>query len=55
MEVVEQLWSEHLKPLLDNFLDFVGEFANGALEIYNKFIQPVIKWFVEKFGLRYRR
>jgi phage-related protein len=31
-------------------MDFVGEFVNGALEIYNKFIAPVVKWFIEKFG-----
>lgn len=50
MKVVDKLWTEHLKPLLANFMDFVGELANGALEIYNKFIAPVVKWFVEKFG-----
>ena len=47
---VKEIWDEHLKPLVDNFLDFVGEFVNGALEIYNKFILPVVNWFIEKFG-----
>jgi len=50
MEVVDKLWTEHLKPLLANFLDFVGELVTSALEIYNKFIAPLVKWFVEKFG-----
>ena len=50
MKVVDKLWTKHLKPLLSNFMDFVGELVTGALEIYNKFIVPVVKWFVEKFG-----
>lgn len=50
MKTVDKLWTEHLKPLVANFMDFVGEFVNGALEIYNKFIAPVVKWFIEKFG-----
>jgi phage-related protein len=50
MKTMDKLWTEHLKPLLANFMDFVGEFVNGALEIYNKFIAPLVKWFVEKLG-----
>ena len=50
MEVLDKLWTDHLKPLLANFMDFVGELVSGALEIYNKFISPIVKWFVEKFG-----
>lgn len=50
MEAVDWLWTNHLQPLLNNFLDFVGTLVNGALEIYNKFILPVINWFVDNFG-----
>ena len=50
MEVVDKLWTNHLKPLLANIMDFVGELVTAALDIYNKFIAPVVKWFVEKFG-----
>lgn len=50
MKNIDWLWQNHLKPLVDNFLDFVAEFVNGATEIYNKFILPLINWFVEKFG-----
>lgn len=50
MKTVDKLWTNHLKPLLANFLDLVGELVNGALEIYNKFIAPLVKWFVEMFG-----
>lgn len=50
MEVVDELWTEHLEPLLANFMDLIGEFVNGALEIYNKFIAPIVEWFVEYLG-----
>lgn len=50
MQVADQLWKDHLKPLLSNFMSLVGEFAKGALDIYNKFIAPIVKWFIEKFG-----
>lgn len=50
MESIDIIWTDHLRPLVDNFLDFVGEFVNGALEIYNKFISPVVNWFVNVFG-----
>ncbi len=47
---IDWLWSKHLKPLLDNFLDFVGELANGALEIYNKFILPIVNFLTDILG-----
>lgn len=50
MQTVDWLWTKHLKPLLDNFVGFVAEFINCALEIINKFIIPLVKEFVEKFG-----
>lgn len=50
MNTIDWLWKNHLKPLWDNFLDFVGELVNGALEIYNKFISPIVNWLVKTFG-----
>ena len=50
MENVDWLWTKHLKPLWDNFQNFIGKFIDGALQIYNKFILPLVSWFVEKFG-----
>ncbi len=47
---IDWLWTKHLKPLWDNITDFIGELVNGALEIYNKFIAPIVKWFSETFG-----
>lgn len=50
METVDKLWREHIKPFVDNFLDFVGLLVSSALEIYNKFILPIINWVSEKLG-----
>jgi len=50
MQMADWLWSKHLKPLLDNFLDFVGELILCAAQIYNEFIAPLVKKFVEIFG-----
>ena len=50
MSNVDWLWSKHLKPLLNNFLDFVGELINGALVIYNQFILPLVTYFANDFG-----
>ena len=47
---LETIWDEHLRPLVQEFLDFVGVLAQGALDIYNEFIAPVVKWLVEKLG-----
>ena len=30
--------------------DFVGKLINGALEIYNKFIQPIVGWLLDKLA-----
>jgi tape measure domain-containing protein len=50
MQMADWLWSKHLKPLLDKFLDFVGELIVCAAQIYNEFIAPLVKKFVEIFG-----
>lgn len=50
MAKADEIWTDHLKPLVDNFLDFVGTFVDGALDIYNGFILPVVDWLVDTFG-----
>ncbi len=50
MTIIEELWNNHLKPLWDNILDFIGGLINGALEIYNGFISPIVNWLVEILG-----
>lgn len=50
MEVFDKIWTDHLKPLVAEFLDFVGVLVTGATDIYNKFIAPVVNWFVDTLG-----
>jgi phage-related protein len=50
MKVADEVWSDHLKPLVDNFLDLVGTVINGALRIYNQAILPIVNWLNDKLG-----
>ena len=50
VEMIKWLWDNHLKGLVDGFLEFVGKLVDGALEIYNKFIVPLVSWFIDFFG-----
>lgn len=47
---LDDLWTNHGAPLLQNFLDFAGHLAKVALDIYNNFIAPLVHWFVDTFG-----
>lgn len=44
------LWTQHLLPLLNNFLNFVGQLIESGLQIYNEFILPLVDWFTNTFG-----
>lgn len=44
MEAADDIWTNHLGPLAENFMDMVGEFVDGALRIYNVFIVPLVEW-----------
>lgn len=50
MDVADSVWTEHLKPLLDEFLNFVGTLITSVLSIYNKAIAPVVNWLVSILG-----
>lgn len=50
VQTVKWLWDNHLKGLVDEFLVFIGKLITGAQEIYNKFILPLINWFIKEFG-----
>lgn len=47
---LDELWAEHLKPLVLNIAEFVAELAELALNVYNNFISPIINWFIAEFG-----
>lgn len=50
METLTYLWEEHIQPLVAEILDLVGTFTTAATDIYNKFILPMVNWFVEVLG-----
>lgn len=50
MSAADEIWKEHLAPLLDNFLGFVGDIITQAQKIYNQFVLPVISWLVDKLA-----
>ncbi|MBP3339779.1 MAG: hypothetical protein J6L69_10285 [Lachnospiraceae bacterium] len=50
MKLIDKVWSEHMKPLLSNLANFVGEFVDAALAIYNKFIAPIVGWLSSTLG-----
>lgn len=47
METVDWLWEEHLKPFVDRFTELIAKIVDGALDIYNKFVAPVVKWILD--------
>lgn len=50
MQMLDRIWTDHIKPLVAEFLDFVGVLITGALDIYNKFIAPIIKALIQDLG-----
>lgn len=50
IEVLNKVWTEHMKPFVTNLVSFGAEFVDCALTIYNKFIAPLITWIVDKFA-----
>ncbi len=50
MNVTDDLWNNHIKPLFSELMDCIGELITGATSIYNKFIAPIVNWFVKVLG-----
>ena len=50
MSTFDSVWREHLQPLLENFVDFVGEWITGAAVIYNEFILPLVEFLSSVLG-----
>lgn len=43
----DTLWKEHIQPMVNSFLEFVGKIINGISEIWNTWLAPLINWIVE--------
>lgn len=50
ISALDEMWTEHIAPLLDKIGVFVAKLINLALIVYNKFILPIINWFIDLFG-----
>lgn len=50
INIVTELWENHLKPLVVNIAGMVAEFIIMAQTIYNNVIAPIISWVVEWAG-----
>ena len=50
MVQLDWLWSEHLKPLWDNLMEFFGAFGEMVLAIWNEYLAPWIQNMVDVFG-----
>ena len=44
---IDEIWTNHLKPLVDNVTDFVSEFIIAAQNVYNNFISPIVSWLLD--------
>lgn len=44
------LWNNHLKGLVEEVGQFIMKLVNGALEIWNKFISPLVDFLVKTLG-----
>lgn len=50
INIVTELWENHLKPLVANIAGMVAEFIIMAQTIYNNVIAPIISWIIEWAG-----
>lgn len=43
----DSLWKEHMQPMINSFLEFIGKLINGLSELWNTWLVPIINWIVE--------
>lgn len=47
LEMLEMVWDNHLKALVEEVLNFVGKLITAALDILNEFVLPLVHEIVE--------
>jgi phage-related protein len=47
-DVFDKAWKEGLQPLVENVADAALEIGECVLDLYNKFIKPIVDWIQEK-------
>ena len=45
-EVIDWLWTKHLKPLWDNIVDFFASAAEWLMTLWSKYLLPYVNWLV---------
>jgi phage-related protein len=50
LEMLSWLWTEHLSKLVAQIGEFIMKCVNGALELYNGFIKPLIDYMIVDLG-----
>lgn len=50
IEFLSDIWENHLKDIIFQIGDFIGNAIARGLELYNKFIKPIIDWLVINLG-----
>jgi len=48
--VLQELWTDHLQPLIAQFGEFAWKLIGNAADIYNGFIAPIVGWISENLG-----
>ena len=43
----DTLWKEHLQPMVNSFLEFIGKLINGLSELWNNILVPFFSWIYE--------
>lgn len=50
LDWLKKVWDEKLRDVVMQLVGFVAKLADGAMEIYNKFISPILNWLIDKLG-----
>ena len=49
-EALISIWTDSIKPLWDQWVEFVRVVATALLDLWNTHLEPFVNWFIETFG-----
>lgn len=50
LDFLKKIWDDYLKDIVYMVGDFILKLINGAIEIYNGFIAPIVNWLIGVLG-----
>ena len=50
LETLSWLWDKHLKGMIESIGEFIATVIDCALKLYNKFIEPIVSWLLDKLA-----